>query len=167
MTFASSEQHIEQEYHVSLFIVAYKFLFGLAEFALGAGIVFIGKNALTLYHVYAMQELAEDPHDIVIRLTEHIIPNLLTHQTFLALYLILLGAAKMAGAVGLLYKKTWGVDLLVALTLIMFPFQFVQLIRHPFLADFLYIFIGLFIALYLINFRPHEWAKKVIRRVKR
>lgn len=163
----SAEEHIEAEFHVSWYIIAYKFLFGLIEFLLGIGITLFGRNALHWYRVYAAQELSEEPHDLLVRLTSGVVPHVLTHSTFLALYLLILGGAKIAGAVGLMRKENWGVDLLVALTILMFPFQFIRLLIHPSLADFLYIFIGIFIALYLINFRPHEWAARMATKVKR
>jgi uncharacterized membrane protein len=162
-----AEEQVEKEYHVSWYIIAYKLLFGLVEFLLGAGITFFGRAALLWYNIYATQELSEDPHDLLVRLTEGVVPGVLTHHTFLALYLIALGGAKIAGAIGLIYKQNWGVDLLVGLTVLMFPFQFVQLLRHPSLPDFFYIFIGLFIAMYLVNFRPHEWATRMATRVIR
>lgn len=164
---ATSEQQIEAEYHVSWYIIAYKPVFGLIEFLFGAGIMVFGVKALAWYRIYASQELSEDPHDLMVRLTEGIVPNVLGHHQFLALYLVILGAAKIAGAIGLMYKQHWGVDLLVGLTILMFPFQFIQLARHPSFPDFLYIFIGLFIALYLVNFRPHEWAARMVHRVKK
>jgi len=159
-----TEEQIEKEFHVSWYIVAYKLLFGLTEFLLGVSITFFGQTAIRWYRAYAAQELFEDPHDLLVRLTEGVIPNVLTHHTFLVLYLMLLGSAKIAGAIGLIYKQTWGVDLLVGLTIIMLPFQLVQLALHPSLPDFIYIGTGLFIALYLINFRPREWATRVAKR---
>lgn len=167
MKTVNAKQRIEAEYHVSWYIIAYKLFYGVVELLLGAAITFFGRNALVWYRVYAAQELSEDPHDLLVRLTVGIVPNMLAHHTFLALYLIVLGTAKIAGAIGLLYKQTWGVDLLVGLTILMFPFQFIQLLRHPSLPDFIYILIGIFIALYLINFRPQEWATRVVKRVRR
>ncbi len=160
-----TEEKIEKEFHISWFIIAYKMAAGLVEFFLGAGILLFGRRAFVFYQAYMAGELAEDPHDLIMRMAASIIPAILTHRT-LAVYLIVLGAAKIAGAVGLLYQQTWGVDLLVSLTLIFFPFQLVRFLRQPTLADFLYIVIGLVIALYLINFKPHEWARKMLHRVR-
>lgn len=160
------EEHIEEEFHVSWFIIAYKCIFGLIEFLLGLAVAFFGRSALSWYRLYAARELSEEPHDLLVRLTAGIIPNVLAHHVFLVIYLLLLGGAKIAGAIGLIYKQNWGVDLLVALTLLLFPFQFIQLLRHPSIADFLYIFVGIFIALYLINFHPKEWATRVTRTIK-
>ena len=161
------EQHIEEEFHVSWYIIAYKFIFGLAEAVLGIGIAFFGKTAIIWYRAYSRAELSEEPHSLLVRLTRGIIPTVLAHHTFLVFYLLLLGLTKIAGAIGLMYKQNWGVDLLVALTIIMFPFQCIQLVTHPSIADFLYIFIGLFIALYLVNFKPRQWTRRVVKRIRR
>lgn len=166
ITLTEKEQRIEKKYHISWYIVAYKFLFGFIEFLFGIGITLYGRIALGWYRTFAATELAEDPHDLLVRFTEGVVPNILMHHTFLAIYLIALGLAKIAGAVGLMYKQHWGVDLLVALTFLMFPFQFIRLLMHPSLPDFLYIGIGIFIALYLIEFRPHEWAKRVTSKIR-
>lgn len=160
------EEELEKDFHVSWFIISYKFLFGLAELLLGLGIVFFGRNAFLLYRNYASQELFEDPHDILARFTENFIPYILAHHTYIVIYLIILGSAKIAGSIGLIYKKNWGVDLLVALTLIMLPFQTINLILHPSLQDFVYIFVGLLISLYLVNFKPKIWAVKMIEKSK-
>lgn len=160
------EQKIEEEYHVSWYIVAYKLLFGIGEFLLGLGITIFGRVALRWYEVYRFQELSEDPHDLLVRLTEGVVPNVLTHHVYLVIYLLILGGAKIAGAIGLIYKRNWGADLLIGLTLVMLPFQVVQLLLHPSLPDFLYIVIGLVIALYLVNFRPQDWAKRMAKKIK-
>jgi len=99
-------------------------------------------------------------------MTRNAIPNVLTHHTFLVIYLILLGSAKIAGAIGLIYKKNWGVDLLVGLTLLMLPFQLFRLFLYPSIADFIYISVGLFVSMYLINFKPHAWARRVTNTAK-
>lgn len=166
MKYHTEEEQIESEYHVSWYIIAYKLLYGLIELLFGLGISLFGKTILHTYMVFVTNELAEDPHDLLVRVTEYVVPNLLMHKTYLAIYLILLGSAKVAGAIGLMYKQNWGVDLLVTLTVLMFPFQFIRLLMHPSLPDFLYIFVGVFIALYLINFRPHEWAKRMTSKIK-
>lgn len=161
MNLSGAEQEIEKEYHVSWYIIAYKGMFGLVEFLFGVGITFFGRQVLTWYRVFSARELSEDPHDLLVRLSENIVPNVLARHSFLALYLLLLGGAKIAGAIGLVYRKNWGIDLLVFMTICMFPFQFVRLLLHPSIADFLYIFVGIFIALYLINFKPHAWVRRM------
>ncbi len=155
------ERTLEAEFHVSWVIIAYKFLLGLVEFISGAGLVLWGRDAFRWYQAFMLRELTEDPHDVLARLTLRIVPDLLAQHTTLAIYLIVLGAAKLAGAVGLVYQKNWGVDLLVSLTVLMFPFQVVSLILHPSIPDLVYLVAGLLIALYLINFKPKAWVSKI------
>jgi uncharacterized membrane protein (DUF2068 family) len=73
----------------------------------------------------------------------------------------MLGSAKLAGAIGLIYQKNWGVDLLVGLTVVLFPFQVVNIILHPAVLDVIYLVVGLLIALYLIQFKPRAWISKM------
>jgi uncharacterized membrane protein len=160
------EENMEGEFHVSRFIIAYKFILGLVELLSGTGLILWGGNAFRLYQTTISQELSEDPHDFLAHLTERVVPSLFAQHTTLAVYLIVLGAAKLAGAIGLIYRKNWGVDLLVGLTMVMAPFQVVQLILHPAILDFVYMIVGLLIALYLINFQPKAWVSRLGARVK-
>lgn len=156
------EQEIEKEFHVSIYIVAYKFLLGLFEFGAGVTIAFFGSRIFQLYQASLLKELSEDPHDLLARLSESIVPNVLTHNTLVVFYLLVLGFAKMIGAVGLVYKQNWGVDLLVVLTILMAPFQIISLILHPHILDLLYLVVGLLIALYLIEFKPKAWISRML-----
>ena len=156
------EKRVEKEYHVSWYIIIYKLFLGILEFSSALGIMLFGKRITYFYMSYATKELSEDPHDVIVHLTENIVPQLFTHNTYIILYLILLGSAKIAGAIGLMYKQNWGVDLLVGLTLLMFPFQLFNVLLHPAFLDFLYIFIGFFIALYLIEFKPKAWISRIL-----
>ncbi len=156
------EEALEKQYHVSVYIVIYKFLLGIIEFALGVIIVAFGAEIYQAVQASLLRELSEDPHDLLARLAETIVPNVLTHHGFVVLSLIVLGIAKMAGAIGLIYKQNWGVDLLVGLTIIMAPFQIVSLILHPRLFDTLYLLVGFVIALYLVEFKPKAWISRVL-----
>ncbi len=158
------EEQIESEFHVSSYIIAYKFILGVIEFATGATIAVFGPRLYQWYQLSLIRELSEDPHDLLARLSEGIVPNILTHNTFVVLYLVVLGLAKMVGAVGLVYKQNWGVDLLVVLTILMAPFQIVNLFFHPHWLDLLYLVVGLAIALYLMEFRPKAWVSRLILR---
>lgn len=163
----STEEIIEEELHLSWYIIAYKFIVGFFETLLGFAILFFGKAALLWYQAYSTQQLSEDPHAMMVRLTRSFVPGTLNHHTFLVSYLIILGLVKMIGAVGLMRHQYWGIDLLVAVTLLMLPFQLVQLILHPSIIDLIYILIGIGIALYLINFDPKTWFKKQARNIKK
>jgi uncharacterized membrane protein (DUF2068 family) len=153
------EEEIEKEFHVSRYIVAYKFLLGVVELLAGLAIAFFGSRLLHLYQTSLMNELLED---LLAHFSEAVVPNVLTHSTFIVLSLIILGVAKIVGSIGLIYKRNWGVDLLVGLTILMAPFQVVNLILHPRAVDILYFAVGLVIALYLMEFRPKAWISRVL-----
>ena len=160
------EENLEKEFHVSWYIIVYKLTFGLIEFLLGLGLVLAKSVVLPWYRNLASQELLEDPHDVLIRFTQQVVPFILTHRGFLVFYLLLLGLAKIAGAIGLMYKKNWGVDLLVGLTVVLMPFQVYQLIRRFSLAEFTYLVVGLLIVLYLVNFKPKKYAKSLMDKIR-
>jgi len=161
MYIISGEKKIEKEFHVSRYIILYKFLLGFAEFSSGVGLWLFGSKIYQIYHVSLIRELSEDPNDILARFSQKIVPNLLTHNGFIIIYLVILGFAKILGAIGLTYKQNWGVDLLVGLTILMAPFQIVNIIVHPNIFDFLYFTVGILIALYLIEFKPKAWISKI------
>ena len=162
-TLAQEEEALEKQYHVSIYIVIYKFVLGIVELSLGIIVALFGPEIYRSVQTSLLRELLEDPHDLLARLAETIVPNFLTHSGFVVLSLIILGLAKIAGAIGLIYKQNWGVDLLVCLTILMAPFQIVSLILHPRLFDTLYLLVGFVIALYLIEFRPKAWISRVLR----
>jgi len=158
-----NEELIEKEFHVSVYILVYKFMLGIIEFLVGLAIALFGTKIYTVYQTSLIKELSEDPHDLLARISENFVPNVLTHSTYIVVYLIVLGLAKILGAIGLIYKQNWGVDLLVGLTILMAPFQIVNLIMHPNLFDLIYLINGLLIALYLIEFRPKAWISRVLK----
>lgn len=156
------EEALETQYHVSIYIIIYKFLLGVIEFSLGVIVTVFGTEIYHSVQNSLLRELSEDPHDLLARIAESIVPNVLTHNTVVVITLLVLGVAKMAGAIGLMYKQNWGVDLLVGLTIIMAPFQIVSLILHPRIFDTLYLLVGFVIALYLVEFRPKAWISRVL-----
>ncbi len=164
MKFSLIDKQTEKEFHVSWYIIAYKLCYGSVEFLSGLGLAFFGRQMYGIYRQNVARELFEDPHDLLAHISQSIVPGIMVHKTTLILTLTLLGLAKIAGAVGLMYKKNWGVDLLVGLTVIMFPFQVAALITHPSFFDVLYIAIGLIIALYLIEFKPKAWISRVLQK---
>lgn len=166
MKLPTSEGHLENRDHVSWYIIAYKLLFGLAEFSLGFGIALFGQTALKWYRLYTVQELSEDPHDLLVHITQGIIPSVLAHHTYLVIYLILLGGAKIVGAIGIIYNQDWGIDLLVGLTILILPFQIARLAFHPSFIELSYVLLGLLITMYLINFRPHVWINRIKTKLK-
>ena len=164
MKIFAREEQIEKEFHVSIYILIYKFLLGMVEFLTGVAIIFFGSRIYEIYQSSLIKELSEDPHDLIARLSESVVPNVLTHNTYIIFYLVVLGLAKMLGAIGLIYKKNWGVDLLVGLTVLMAPFQVVNLVLHPNLLDLIFFVVGLAIALYLVEFKPRAWISRILLR---
>jgi uncharacterized membrane protein len=165
MILIQSEAKIEKEFHVSVYIIVYKFGLGLLEFLFGFTLWFFGQKIYQIYRSGILSELSEDPHDLLANLSQKIVPNLLTHNGFIIIYLLILGSAKIAGAVGLIYKENWGVDLLVGLTAVMAPFQIVSLIIRPNIFELLYFVVGLFIALYLVEFKPKAWISRILQKL--
>ena len=160
------EEELEEEFHVSVYILIYKFTLGIFELLVGIAIAVFGSKIYQIYRTTVIKELSEDPHDLLARLSENFVPGLLTHNTYLIIYFIVLGLAKVVGAIGLIYKQNWGVDLLVGLTIILAPFQIINLIRHPNWFDLIYFFVGILISLYLIEFRPKAWISRIIKFTK-
>lgn len=160
--FFRREEQIEKDYHVSIYILVYKFVLGLFELLAGTSIWLFGSQLFQVIQRSLIRELSEDPHDLLAGISERLLPNVFSHNAYLITSLIILGLAKMAGAIGLLYRRNWGADLLVGLTLLMAPFQIVNLLMHPGIFDLLYLIVGLLIAMYLMGFRPREWMARVL-----
>jgi uncharacterized membrane protein (DUF2068 family) len=154
----------KEELRVSRYIILYKMVVGLFEFLSGVGIALFGKQLFAEYMLRLSLELSEDPHDFLAKLSYAIVPNYFVHNTIVVTSLIFLGLVKIAGAIGLLYQKNWGVDLLVGLTVIMLPFQMIHILAQPTVFNFLFMLTGILIALYLIRFQPRAWVSRVFRR---
>lgn len=161
-----NEQQMEQEYHISRYIIVYKFILGLFEIILGLGIIIFGKRIYELYLNFRNNELLEDPHDLLAQISEKLIPYILAHQGYVVFILLLLGITKMIGCVGLWYRKHWGLDILIAITIILLPFEIYAILTHPTLAKSFYFIINLFIALYLVNFKPRDYFTNLKQRIK-
>ncbi len=159
-------KNIEKEFHISRYIIAYKFILGLLETVLGLGIIIFGKKLFEVYLNFRNNELLEDPHDLLASTTEKVVPYLFMHRDYVILVLLLLGLSKMIGAWGLWHHKHWGLDILVVVTIILLPFEVLNLIRHPSLLNSAYFIINLFIALYLVNFNPKGYFEGLKQRIR-
>jgi uncharacterized membrane protein (DUF2068 family) len=153
--------------HVSRIVIIYKFLLGLLEVLLGVGIFFFGDLLYEVYLNFRNSELLEEPHDFIALITEKLIPYLFAHQGYIVLILIFLGVTKMVGCVGLWYKKQWGLDILMAVTVFLLPFEIYAVIAHPTYSKVTFFLVNLFIAFYLVNFRPGDYFKDVQKRVRK
>ena len=147
----------ESTKEVSTLIIAYKLISGILEIFLGFGMMLFDTRIFQLYRNFRTQELIEDPHDIFARLLQTVMPAIIQHRVYIISLLFLFGITKIIGAVGLFLKKEWGLDILVGLFLFLFPFDLYNFIIHPSAAKLIYMVINTFIALYLVQFRPHEY----------
>ncbi len=164
---SNSQSEEEFEIEVSRVIIAYKFILGLIELIIGISVPFLGKYLLDIYQNFATAELFEDPNDLLASILDKLIPYILAHQGFIIFILILLGVTKMLGAIGLFYRKHWGLDILVAVTVLLLPFELFNIFTHPSILKVIYFLINMFIALYLVNFKPKHYFEKVKKRYRR
>lgn len=142
-------------------IVLYKLIAGILELILGLGILIFGRQIAHIYSTFKTQELLEDPHDLLIRVTQTFVPIFLQHRIYVITFLLILGITKIAGAIGLYYKKHWGLDLLIGLILVLLPFDLVNFFLHPTYLKLVYIAINILIALYLVRFKPKVYLRIV------
>ncbi len=161
------EKDLEKEFHVSTYIIIYKLVTGAIELLIGISIFFLGNNIVAFYQHFKTREILEDPHDLVVNLTERILPYFLTHRGYVILILVALGIVKIVGAIGLYHRKNWGLDLLIAVVVILLPFDIWDLVTHPTFLRTTYLAINVFIALYLVNFKPKEYMIKLHRRARK
>src|SRR3989344_2127092 len=67
-------QNLEEEYHVSRYIIVYKFLLGLFETILGLGMLLFGSKISELYINFTNRELLEEPHELLALILQRIVP---------------------------------------------------------------------------------------------
>ena len=158
-------QEDKEEVRVARYIIVYKFLLGLLETLLGLGMIIFGRTIFELYTNFRNNELFEEPHDFLAMVVEKIMPYILAHRGWVVLILLLLGITKMAGAVGLWYRKHWGLDILIVVTIALLPFEVYALLAHPSLTKTAYFIINLFIALYLVRFNPKGYFTTLKNRI--
>jgi uncharacterized membrane protein (DUF2068 family) len=149
--------------NVSKTVVLYKLITGLIELILGLGILFFGRNISRIYTNYKLNELLEDPHDLLINIVEKIIPVFVHYHTYFMIILVVFGLVKIIGAIGLFYDKEWGLDILILFFFLMLPFDIYTMFSHPTLLKTLYFLTNTLITLYLIEFKPHTYFRKYIK----
>lgn len=160
-------RNLEKEFHVSKYIIAYKIILGIFELLLGLGMIFFGNRIFQLYINFRTAELLEDPHDLLVNIIERFVPYIFEHQGLIVFLLFLLAVVKIAGAVGLYYRRHWGLDLLVGLTILLLPFEGYHLLAKFSLLKLSYFIINIFIALYLVNFKPKHYFVGLRHRIGR
>lgn len=157
---------LEQEFHVSRYIIIYKFILGVIELILGLILLIFGNKIFNLYYNFRDEDLLENSQDTLADLAGKLLPYILEYKSFIIIVLILIGLAKIIGSVGLYYKKHWGLDILIVLTFLFLPFDLIELFKHVTLVKFIYLILNIFIALYLVNFQPHTYFNNLKKRMK-
>lgn len=160
----NTEEQLEEEFHISRWIIVYKFILGVLELIMGLALLIYGSKIFDLYYDLR-DDLLENSQIILVNLLEKLLPFILEHKGFIILLLLLLGITKIVGAIGFYYRKRWGFDLLIGLTFLLLPFDLVDLIRHPTLGRLSYFILNILIALYLVNFKPHKYFYSLKSRV--
>lgn len=162
-----NQQDLEDELHISNYIIIYKFILGFVEFLLGVGIIIYGHTIIELYQQFTLKELLEDPNDLLVLGLQKIMPIIIEYQGYIVLILLILGIVKVVGSIGLMYRKHWGLDLLVGLTIFVLPFELYNLIVEPSLLKLVFLIINIFISLYLVEFQPRSYYNKFKKRVNK
>ncbi len=160
-------QGLEKGYHISRLIIAYKFILGLLETLLGIGTIIFGRRIYEIYVNFKNNELLEDPHDLLVFIAEKIVPYIFAHQGYVVFILLLLGITKIIGSVGLWYRKHWGLDVLIVVTIILLPFETYYLVTQPSVSKIVFFLINFLIALYLVNFNPKGYFTNLKKRIKK
>lgn len=160
-----SNNNLQQELQISRYIIIYKFILGILELILGLGIIFFGKQIVIVYESFKAKEFLEDPHDLLVNIVEKVTPFLFKHQGYIVLILLLLGVVKVIGSIGLMYRKYWGLDLLIVLTISLLPFQLYNLSISFSWGKLAYFMINILIALYLVKFQPKKYFSNLKHRI--
>ncbi len=158
---------LETELHISRYIIIYKLVLGLLETLLGLGIIIFGRQIVNIYQNFKSQELLEDPHDLLVSLLQKVLPYFVQHRGYVVFILLLLGIVKIVGSVGLMYRKHWGLDLLIILTILLLPFQLYSLFFSFSVSKLIYFTINLLIALYLVEFQPKNYFDQLRHRYQK
>ncbi len=150
-----------EEQEVSYVIVGYKIISGIFEVLFAIALAFFRRPIYHWYLRMSTQELFEDPHDLLARTFQTIVPVVNQHRIYLIFLLSILGVTKVIGAIGILRRKEWGLDLMVGLFVFLLPFDLYNLITHPSILKCVYLVINSIIVLYLVRHRTHYYVKKI------
>ena len=155
------EEKEKQKEEVSFVVVGYKIVSGIFEVLFAIALAFFRRPIYRWYLQISTQELFEDPHDLLARTFQTIIPVVTQHRVYLIFLLSILGITKIIGAIAILKKKEWGLDLMVGLFVFLLPFDLYNLTMHPSLLKCVYLVINSLIVFYLIRFRARYYVKKI------
>ncbi|PWU22981.1 hypothetical protein C5B42_04550 [Candidatus Cerribacteria bacterium 'Amazon FNV 2010 28 9'] len=147
-----------------ILLIVYKFFAGFIELTTGILFGIFGQQFRTIYQSFQLAHLREDS-SLYVRTIEHAIPFLLDHRSFVIAYFLTLGLGTIIGAVGLWYEKVWAIHMMIVLSAILVPFEFIDFVRRPTIFLFAYMLFNISIIVYLARFNPH--VSRVLRKHKK
>ncbi len=135
-------------------VVVVKSAMGAAELSLGVVLLTMSADAIrALVDRLSREERVEDPNDPLVLFVQHRLPLLASNKTVLALTLLLLGSAKVVGAIGLLRRRPWGYWVLVVLLCALLPFDVYRVATRPSLLQGVLLMLNLAVLLILLRYR--------------
>lgn len=166
MDMKSVDHNDNEAKEVSKLITGYKFALGVVEILLGLGIATVGERALSLYNNLKQKELLEDPHDLMVSITDKFIPYLIQHQVAIVIILLFIGVIKIISCIAIWMGKEWGVHLLLFLMLVILPFDLFDLFRNFFqghigVGSMILNAINIWIILSLTHNHPIKYLKEI------
>jgi uncharacterized membrane protein len=142
-------------------VIVFKLVTGGAELGAGTLLLVLGRTGLAnLVDSLTSHERAVDPADPVVHFVERHLPSVLSHEVAIAIALLLLGAAKVTGAIGLIRRRPWAYWLLVALLVLVVPFDAHHLITKPHLGSAILAVLNVAVLVVLIVFRKPLIARE-------
>jgi uncharacterized membrane protein (DUF2068 family) len=137
-----------------ILLVLYKFIAGLFEVSIGISFGIFGNQFLRFYQLFELSHLREDP-SIYVRTVEKAVPYLLDHRTYVIVFFLTFGMAKIIGAIGLWYEQYWAIQMMILLSALLLPFEIVDFLQRPTIFLAFYILANIAILVYLMHFNPH------------
>ena len=134
-------------------IIFYEMLMGLAELLFGTSLILFGEKTYVIYREARINELLEDPHDLMIQITDRLMPFVIEYRWYVAFFLVALGAIKSISGIGMLKEKPWGLYTLIAIVLFLLPFELYEMINQPSISRIVFFSINLMVSVYLLKYR--------------
>jgi uncharacterized membrane protein (DUF2068 family) len=117
---------------ISKLVTGYKLALGIGEIVLGFGITIFGNKALSIYQSLKSYGLMEGSFNFLIRIADDAIPFIFQHKLAIVVVLLFIGFIESVSSTAILLNKNWGVHLLLALMLLLLPFDLFGMFRNFF-----------------------------------
>lgn len=124
---------------------------GVVETALGVGILIYGNRLYRFYLSLQDSDILVHPNNLLVEITENVIPNLFHRRYYIVSLLLLLGLTKLVTSIGLSRHHLWASYALSFLVVLLLPFEFGGLLLGFSLYKLAYFILNLTIAIYLLK----------------